>query len=104
MSKKLFVGGLPWATSDEDLAELFAQYGEVSDAKVITDRETGRSRGFGFVSMDDDDAATEAMRSLDGSEFQERRLKVNVAHERQQSSGGGRSPFGGGGGGHRGRH
>ncbi len=83
MSKKIFVGNLPWSVGDDALAEIFGQHGEVLSARVITDRETGRSRGFGFVEMDGA-AAEEAMRALDGAEVDGRALRVNEAHERER--------------------
>ncbi|MEN8160028.1 MAG: RNA-binding protein [Myxococcota bacterium] len=95
MTKKLYVGNLPFTTTEEDLRELFAQHGEVSSAKVITDRETGRSRGFAFVEMAS--GAEEAMRALDGNQFGGRPLRVNEAQERERGGRGG--PRGGGGGG-----
>ena len=67
MSNKLFVGGLSWDTNDEGLKNAFAQFGDVAEAKVILDRDTGRSRGFGFVTMNDSDAMQNAMKELDGS-------------------------------------
>ncbi|KAJ8903378.1 hypothetical protein NDN08_004486 [Rhodosorus marinus] len=82
--KKLFVGGISWATDDEMLREAFAQYGTVSDAKVIYDRETGRSRGFGFVTFEDDDNASDAMNSMDGEEFDGRVIRVNEARDRRR--------------------
>ena len=72
----IYVGNLPWSMDDDGLKQLFEEHGEVSSAKVIKDRETNRSRGFGFVSMDDDAAET-AISSLDGSEVDGRNLKVN---------------------------
>ena len=72
----IYVGNLPWSMDDDGLKQLFAEHGEVSSAKIIKDRETNRSRGFGFVSMDDD-AADAAISSLDGSEIDGRNLKVN---------------------------
>ncbi|MBI62492.1 MAG: RNA-binding protein [Chloroflexi bacterium] len=72
----IYVGNLPWSIDDDGLKQLFEEHGEVSSAKVIKDRETNRSRGFGFVSMDDDAAET-AISSLDGSEVDGRNLKVN---------------------------
>ena len=89
MSKKLFVGGLSWGTTDQGLRSAFEQYGEVTDAKVITDRESGRSRGFGFVTMSQDSEASEAMSNLDGQELDGRTVKVNEAQERQNRNGGG---------------
>ncbi|MEO1170960.1 MAG: RNA-binding protein [Myxococcota bacterium] len=97
MSKKLFVGGISWGTSDDDLRSLFSQFSEVLDAKVILDRDTGRSRGFGFVTLGDDDAARRAMEELDGSEFDGRRIRVNEAEEKPRRSGGGGGGGGGGG-------
>ena len=98
MSKRLFVGGLSWGTDDEGLRRAFEQFGEVDDVRVITDRETGRSRGFGFVTILDDSAATNAIEEMDGSELDGRTIRVNVAQERQPRGGGG-DRFGGGGGG-----
>jgi RNA recognition motif-containing protein len=98
MSKNLYVGNLPFQTTADDLREAFSQYGTVSRAQVITDRDTGRSRGFGFVEMDS--GAEEAIASLNGAEFQGRTLTVNEAkprEERPRSSGGDR-PRGGYGG------
>lgn len=82
MPKKIYVGNLPFATTDEELEELFGKHGKVTSAKVITDRETGRSRGFGFVEMEDARAADEAIRAFDGSEMGGRPLRVNEARER----------------------
>ena len=79
--KKLFVGNLPWSASDADLKDLFTEIGTVHSAVVITDRETGRSRGFGFVDMDDSDAET-AIRDLDGQDMGGRPLRVNEAQSR----------------------
>src|SRR4051794_34402910 len=107
MSKKLFVGGLSWGTDDEALRQAFSKYGEIAEAKVITDRETGRSRGFGFVSFASDNDAMTAMQEMDGKELDGRTIKVNEAQERPPregggGGGGGRGGFGGGGGGGRG--
>lgn len=95
MSKKLFVGGLSWGTDDEGLRQAFAKFGQISEAKVITDRETGRSRGFGFITFASDSDAQSAMSEMDGKELDGRTIKVNEAQERPPRSGGG----GGGGGG-----
>ncbi|MEM1418803.1 MAG: RNA-binding protein [Myxococcota bacterium] len=99
MSKKLFVGGLSWNTTDSGLLQAFEVHGEVLEAKVITDRDTGRSRGFGFVtfaSAEDADRATEAM---DGATLDGRSLRVNEAtNKRGGGGGGGRGGRGGGGG------
>lgn len=82
MSKKLFVGGLNWKTTDDGLRAAFEPYGEIAEAKVITDRETGRSRGFGFVTFVDPAAATQAVDQLNGKELEGRRIQVNEAQER----------------------
>ncbi len=89
MGKKLYVGGLAWATSEEGLAQAFEAYGPVEEAKVITDRETGRSRGFGFVTFANDDDAASAIEGLDGTELDGRFIKVNEARERAPRGGGG---------------
>ena len=81
-SMQIYVGNLPFATKDEDLKELFAAYGEVVSAKIITDRYTGRSRGFGFVEMANDDEAKAAMEALNGKDQGGRPLKVNEARPR----------------------
>ncbi|MFO7817650.1 MAG: RNA-binding protein [Desulfovibrionales bacterium] len=83
MAKNIYVGNLPWSSSEDDVRDTFAQYGEVMSAKIIYDRETGRSRGFGFVEMEDG-AADEAIKELDGSEMGGRNLKVNEARPRPQ--------------------
>lgn len=95
---KMYVGNLAWAVTTEKLEELFSQYGRVDDAIVLTDRETGRSRGFGFVTMGDD-AAKEAIENLDGHDFEGRPLRVNEAQERAPRGGGGGGGYRGGGGG-----
>lgn len=103
MSKKLFVGGLSWGTDDARFHDAFAQYGEVTEAKVITDRDTGRSRGFGFVTFASDSEADEAIQALDGAELDGRTIRVNEAQDRKpRTGGGGGGGFGGGGGGGRG--
>lgn len=101
MSKKLFVGGLSWDTSDESLRAAFEQFGPVIEAKVILDRDTGRSRGFGFVTMEAPADADNAMGALDGAEIDGRRVRVNEAQAR--GGGGGGGGRGGGGGGRGGR-
>jgi RNA recognition motif-containing protein len=95
MSKKLFVGSLSWDTNDEGLRNAFSAHGEISEAIVISDRDTGRSRGFGFVTFDDDEAADKAVAALNGTDLDGRTIKVDVAQAKQRSGGGG----GGGGGG-----
>ena len=96
MSKKLFVGGLSWDTGDEGLRSAFAAHGEVTDAKVITDRDTGRSRGFGFVTFAEAADADAAMDAMNGSQLDGRSLNVNEAKARGDR--GGRGGGGGGGG------
>lgn len=88
MAKKLFVGSLSWNTGDEALREAFASFGEITEATVITDRDTGRSRGFGFVTFSDDEAAEKAKSALDGTELDGRTIKVDVARERNRERGG----------------
>lgn len=82
MPMRLFVGGLSWDTSDADLRKLFEPFGEVSEASIVTDRDSGRSRGFGFVTMADTAAGKQAMRELDGTDLDGRRIKVNPAGAR----------------------
>lgn len=88
---KIYVGNLSFKTTESELEELFSQHGEVNDVALITDRETGRPRGFGFVEMSSDDAAREAIGALDGKEFGGRTLKVNEAKPREprRNNGGG---------------
>jgi RNA recognition motif-containing protein len=81
MSKKMYVGNLPFSSTEDDLRDLFSQYGEVQSANIIYDRETGRSRGFGFVEMAED-SADSAMEALNGNEFGGRTLRVNEARPR----------------------
>jgi RNA recognition motif-containing protein len=88
----LYVGNLAWSTTEEELRTVFERHGSVASVSLISDRETGRSRGFGFVEMDDGDA-DEAIRALDGSELGGRTLRVNEAQDRR--SGGGRGSEGG---------
>lgn len=83
MAKKLFVGGLSWNTSDAELRDAFSTFGETTEAKVITDRETGRSRGFGFVGFADDAAAAKAEQAMNGKMLDGRTIRVNVAEERR---------------------
>ena len=97
MSKKLFVGGLAWATTDDTLRSAFEAFGEVTEARVITDRETGRSRGFGFVTFSNDGDADKAVEEMDGADLEGRNVRVNEAEERRRGGPGG---GGGGGGGH----
>jgi len=95
MSVKLYVGNLPYSTTNQELEDLFAQVGEVISAQVMTDRDTGRSRGFGFVEMEDDQAANEAIRKYDGKPYQSRPLTVNVARPRVPRGDAGRGGYGG---------
>lgn len=99
MSNKLFVGGLSWNTTDEGLRDAFTRFGDVVEAKVITDRETGRSRGFGFVTLADAGVMQTAIRETDGSQLDGRTIRVNEAQDRQGGGGGGRGGDRGGGGG-----
>jgi RNA recognition motif-containing protein len=103
----IFVGSLPFKLKEEDLKQLFEAYGEVSSVKLINDRETGRSKGFGFVEMPDDESAQQAIEGLNGSEVAGRTIAVSQAEERKpaerKSFGGGNRGGGGGyGGGNRG--
>jgi RNA recognition motif-containing protein len=99
MAKKLFVGGLSWGTTDETLRAGFERFGAVMDAKVVTDRDTGRSRGFGFVSFQEDAHADAAIQEMDGATFESRTINVSEARERSPRPGGGGGYGGGGGGG-----
>jgi RNA recognition motif-containing protein len=99
MGTKIYVGNLPWRATDAQLSQLFGQHGEVTDAKIVMDRETGRSRGFGFVTMVADDAAQAAIQALNGFSLEGRSLVVNEAREQTGGGGGGGGPRRGGGGG-----
>jgi RNA recognition motif-containing protein len=90
MSKNIYVGGLPYSVEEDQLQELFATYGTVESARVITDRYTGQSRGFGFVEMSSQDEADQAIKSLNGSQLGGRTLTVNEARPQEKRSGGGR--------------
>jgi len=94
--KKLYVGNLPWTISEDDLRDFFASFGNVTSVAIITDRDTGRSRGFGFVEMDDADA-DRAIQEANGKELGGRSLRIDEAQERSRGGGGG-------GGGGRGRY
>jgi cold-inducible RNA-binding protein len=96
MATKLFVGSLPYSVTDDDLADLFKEFGTVASAKVIFDRETNRSKGFGFVEFDNDDEAKAAIDALNNKEIQGRTIVVNEA--RPQEARPPRRDFGGGGG------
>ncbi|REJ73879.1 MAG: RNA-binding protein [Acidobacteria bacterium] len=95
MSKRIYVGNLPFSATEDEVREKFSEHGEVISVALITDRETGRPRGFGFVEMDDD-AALAAISALDGQQMGGRSLRVNEAQPRREGGGGG------GGGGYRG--
>ena len=97
MSKKLYVGNLPFSITEDELRSAFERHGSVGSVNVITDRETGRPRGFAFVEMDEANAADEAMSALDGSDLGGRNIRVNEAQDKRRGGGGG-------GGGGRGRY
>jgi RNA recognition motif-containing protein len=106
MGKKLYVGNLSYSTTNQDLEQLFGQYGQVASAQIINDRDTGRSKGFGFVEMSSDDEAQAAIAALNGQEHLGRTLTVNEARPKEDrggfgggGGGGGRGGYGGGGGG-----
>jgi RNA recognition motif-containing protein len=99
LSSKLYVGNLSFDSTEDDLRELFGRHGTVDSVAVITDRETGRPRGFAFVEMSESSAAQDAIRALDGNDFAGRNIKVNEAQDRRGGGGGG-----GGGGGRRDRY
>ena len=104
MNKKLYVGGLPYSVTDEELQQVFAAHGTVESARVITDKYTDSSRGFGFVEMSTQEEAEKAIESLNGSEMGGRSLTVNIARpreDRNRGGGGGGGGRGGGGGGYR---
>lgn len=110
MGNRLYVGNLSFQSTNETLREAFAAFGEITDVHVVSDRETGRSRGFGFVTMGSDDQAQKAIAEMNGALLDGRPLKVNEAEERQSrggggggGGGGGRGGYGGGGGGRGGR-
>lgn len=101
MAKNIYVGNLTWECTADDLLALFQEHGSVARAQVITDRETGRSRGFGFVEMDNDAEAQKAIDALNGADYRGRPLTVNEARPREERGGGGGhrgGGFGGGGG------
>ena len=97
MGNKLYVGNLAYSVRDEDLNDAFSQFGAVSSAKVMMDRETGRSKGFGFVEMGSDPEAQAAINGLNGQAIAGRAIVVNEARPREERPGGFRSPYGGGG-------
>lgn len=97
MAKRLYVGNLSYSVTSDLLQEMFEHYGRVRTAQVLIDRETNRSRGFGFVEMEDDAEADAAIEALDGNDHDGRRLTVNEARPRESRTGGGGSGGGGGG-------
>ena len=104
MAKKLFVGGIPWATTSDDLQQLFSQHGTVATATVISDKMTGRSRGFGFVEFENDAEADAATAALNNTDYNGRTLVVKEARPledrpKRSFGGGDRGGYGGGGGG-----
>ena len=107
MGKKLYVGNLSYSVDSSELEQLFGQYGQVASAQIINDRDTGRSKGFGFVEMSNDNEAQAAIEALNGQQHNGRALTVNEARPREErgggGGGGGRGGYGGGGGGGGGR-
>ena len=106
MGSKIYVGGLPYSATEQQLSDLFAQHGAVASARIITDKFTGQSRGFGFVEMSSDSEAQTAITALNGAEMGGRTLTVNEARPQEPRTGGGgggggRGGFGGGAGGGR---
>jgi cold-inducible RNA-binding protein len=89
LSKKLYIGNLPFTSTEEELRSVFERHGSVDSVAVITDRETGRPRGFAFVEMSEQSAASDAIRALDGTDLGGRSIKVNEAQDRQRGGGGG---------------
>jgi len=108
MSNKLFVGNLSFNTTENDLNDAFAAFGTVTETNLMMDRETGRPRGFGFITMSSADEAQKAIAAMNGKEIDGRALTVNVAKPREERTGGGggggRREYGGGGGGRRERY
>jgi RNA recognition motif-containing protein len=102
MGKNIYVGNLPYDTTGQDLEQLFQTYGTVTSGQVIIDKFSGRSRGFGFVEMANDDESQAAIDALNGTPYGGRPLTVNEARPREERGGGGRGGYGGGGGGGRG--
>jgi RNA recognition motif-containing protein len=106
MSKKLYVGNLPFSVTQEQLKEMFSSYGEITEATLVIDKYSGRSRGFGFVTLADDAAADKAIAEMNGKDLEGRALKVSEAKPMESRGGGGGGHggggYGGGGGGRRG--
>ncbi|KAI8077169.1 hypothetical protein BDF21DRAFT_422207 [Thamnidium elegans] len=97
---KLFIGGLAWQTDDISLQQKFEEFGQVIEATIVKDRDTGRSRGFGFVKYSNDDDATKAVEAMNDQEFEGRRIRVDKATDRASGGGGGGGYGGSGGGGY----
>ena len=93
MGRRIYVGNIPFTSTEDELRELFGRHGSVDSVAVITDRETGRPRGFAFVEMSEESAASDAIRALDGTELGGRPLRVNEAQERRPGGGGGGGGF-----------
>ena len=93
----IYCGNLPYSVVEEDLREIFEEYGDVASVKIITDKLTGRSKGFGFVEMDDDDEAKKAIEELNNADLSGRNIKVNESRPRESRGGGGGNRRGGGG-------
>jgi len=87
MSKKLFVGGISWNTSEDVLREAFERFGEIVEAHIVTDRYTGRSRGFGFVVFAEDASAMQALEQMNGAELDGRPIRVDEAHDKERGAG-----------------
>lgn len=92
MSTRVYIGNLPYSATDDQLAQLFAPYGEVTEVTIPIDRDTGRAKGFGFVQMSDDAAARTAISELNGATLGDRAIRVNEAQARPERSGGNRPP------------
>jgi len=101
LGNKVYVGNIPFSATEDELRGVFEQHGAVASVNVITDRETGRPRGFAFVEMEEASAAEDAIRALDGTDMGGRSLRVNEAQDRRGGGGGGGGGRGGGGGGRR---
>ena len=101
MGKKLYIGNLPFSADDQALTDLFSQFGEVESARIVTDRDSGRSKGFAFVEMSSESQATTAIEKLNGTDFSGRSINVSEAKPMapRENRGGGRGGFGGGRGG-----
>jgi RNA recognition motif-containing protein len=93
LGRKIYVGNIPFTTTEDELRSLFSAHGGVDTVNMIMDRETGRPRGFAFIEMDDDGSAQNAIKSLDGSELDGRNLRVNEAEDKRRGGGGGGGGF-----------